>query len=80
MVLLSGREHHAPEVFKTRLVQDDGWDADDRHVKFAPFDTICFKLFISKPYFEETCSHVITSSASSSPLLYLASVVKDCER
>ena len=47
---------------------------------FALFDTICFKLFISKPYLVETCSHVITSSASSSPLLYLASVVKDCER
>ncbi len=31
---------HDPEVFKLRLVQNDGWD--DKHVRFAPFVTICF--------------------------------------
>ena len=31
---------HDPEVFKLRLVQNDGWDADTKHVRFALFATI----------------------------------------
>jgi hypothetical protein len=28
------------QVFKLRLVQNDGWDADAKHLRFAPFATI----------------------------------------
>jgi hypothetical protein len=49
---------HDPEVFKQRLFQNDGWDADAKHVRFAPFDTICFHT-ISKSYLEQTSSHLI---------------------
>jgi uncharacterized OB-fold protein len=49
---------HDPEVFKLRLVQNDGWDADAKHVRFAPFATICFHA-ISKRYLEQTSSHLI---------------------
>ena len=63
---------HDPEVFKLRLVQNDGWDADGKHVRFAPFATICFHA-ISKRYLEQTSSHLTgISSASSSPLSSLA--------
>ena len=51
---------HDPEVFKLRLVQNDGWDADAKHVRFAPFATICFHA-ISKRYLEQTSSHLIGS-------------------
>ena len=49
---------HDPEVFKLRLVQNDGWDADAKHVSFDPFATICFHA-ISKRYLEQTSSHLI---------------------
>jgi hypothetical protein len=49
---------HDPEVFKLRLVQNDGWDADAKHVRFAPFATICFHA-ISKRYLLQTSSHLI---------------------
>ena len=51
-------DDHDPEVFKLRLVQNDGWDADGKHVRFAPFATICFHA-ISKRYLEQTSSHLI---------------------
>jgi hypothetical protein len=49
---------HDPEVFKLRSVQNDGWDADVKYVRFAPFVTICFHS-ISKRYLEQTSSHLI---------------------
>jgi hypothetical protein len=49
---------HDPEVFKLRQVQNDGWDADAKHVRFAPFATICFHA-ISKRYLDQTSSHLI---------------------
>ncbi len=49
---------HDPEVFKLHLVQNDGWDADVKHVRFTPFATICFHA-ISKRYLEQTSSHFI---------------------
>ena len=61
---------HDPEVLKLCLVQNDGWDTDDKHVRFVPFTTICFHVII-KRYLEQTSSHLI-SSASSSPLSSLA--------
>ena len=49
---------HDPEVFKLRLVQNDGWDPDAKHARFAPFATICFHV-ITKRYLEQTSSHLI---------------------
>ena len=49
---------HDPEVFKLCLVQNDGWDEDVKHVRFAPFASICF-LVISKRYLDQTSSHLI---------------------
>jgi hypothetical protein len=49
---------HDPEVFKLRLVQNDGWDAVAKHVRFGPFATIYFHV-ISKRYLEHTSSHLI---------------------
>ena len=49
---------HDPEVFKLRLVQNDGWNADAKHVRFAIFASICFHT-ISKRFLEQTSSHLI---------------------
>ena len=49
---------HDPEVFKLLLVQNVGWDADAKHVRFALFASICFHA-ISKRYLEQTSSHLI---------------------
>ncbi len=51
---------HDPEVFKTLLVQEDGWDTDGKHVRFSPFTTICLRGHgINKRYLEQTSSHLI---------------------
>ena len=49
---------HDPETFKTRLVQEDGWAADSKHVRFAPFATTCLHA-ISRRCLEQTSSHLI---------------------
>jgi hypothetical protein len=49
---------HDPEVFKLRLVQNDDWDTDTKHVRFSPFATIYFHT-TSKRYLEQTSSHLI---------------------
>jgi hypothetical protein len=49
---------HDLEVSKTRLVQEDGWDTDTKHVRFVPFSTLCLNA-ISQRYLEETSSHLI---------------------
>jgi hypothetical protein len=49
---------HDPEVFKLRLVQNDDWDTDSKHVRFVPVATICFHG-ISKRYLEQTSFHLI---------------------
>ncbi len=49
---------HDPEIFKTRLVQEDGWATDSKHVRFVPFATTCLHA-ISKRYLEQTSSHLI---------------------
>ena len=40
-----GREHHDPEVFKTRLVQDDARDADGRHELPCQIFSLRYYLF-----------------------------------
>jgi hypothetical protein len=40
------------------MVQEDGWSADSKHVRFAPFDTTCLHA-ISRRYLEQTSSHLI---------------------
>ena len=49
---------HDPQIFKMRLVQEDDWSADSKHVRFAPFATTCLHA-ISKRYLEQTSSHLI---------------------
>jgi hypothetical protein len=56
-------DEHDPEAFKLRLVQDDGWDADGKHVRFTPFATICLHA-ISKSYLEQISSHLISKLKS----------------
>jgi hypothetical protein len=43
---------------ETRLVQEDGWVTNTKHVRFAPFATICLHA-IRKRYLEQTSSHLI---------------------
>jgi hypothetical protein len=63
-------EKVAPAFFK--MVQDNdedewfkmqGWDEDVKHVRFAPFLTICFHV-INKRYLEQTSSHLIDKHKS----------------
>ena len=42
---------HDLEVFKLCLVQNDGWNADAKHVRFDLFASICFHA-ISNHYLE----------------------------
>ncbi len=49
---------HDPEVFKLRLVQNDDWDTDVKHVRFTTFANICFHD-INKHYLDQTSSHLI---------------------
>ena len=50
---------HDPEIFKTLLIQEDDWAADSKHVRFAPFATICLYAISNRYLREQTSSHLI---------------------